>query len=180
MCTVSCIRSARVVAAALLLLMAAALHAESCKIGFVNTERILHDSEPARQAQERLKKLFQQKTEQLKTMKKDLDVLRMRLEKQVLVMSDTKRRDLERRFNDESRDFQKAQREANEELDVERNEEYQIIIDQANQVIKQIADRERYDIIFQEAVYVSEKIDITDQVVHALSHIKRLDSRDHL
>jgi outer membrane protein len=36
-------------------------------------------------------------------------------------------------------------------------------------VIKQIAEQQHYDLIVQEAVYVSPRIDITDQVLKALA-----------
>ncbi len=46
-----------------------------------------------------------------------------------------------------------------------RNEELQKLLRQANTVIKNIAQREKYDLILQEAIYVNPKIDITDEVL---------------
>ena len=43
------------------------------------------------------------------------------------------------------------------------------MIDQANRVIRQIAQKENYDIIFQDAVYASPRIDITDKVIQELA-----------
>ena len=43
------------------------------------------------------------------------------------------------------------------------------MLDQANRAIKAIAESEKYDIIFQEAVYASPRIDITDKVIKALA-----------
>ena len=43
------------------------------------------------------------------------------------------------------------------------------VLDRANKVIKQIAEQQHYDLIVQEAVYVSPRIDITDQVLKALA-----------
>ena len=43
------------------------------------------------------------------------------------------------------------------------------MLDRANKVIKQIAEQQHYDLIVQEAVYVSPRIDITDQVLKALA-----------
>ncbi|MFX7804429.1 OmpH family outer membrane protein [Acinetobacter baumannii] len=44
--------------------------------------------------------------------------------------------------------------------------------ERANRVIKQIAEQEKYDIIFQEAVYASPRIDITEKVLKALNAAK--------
>jgi outer membrane protein len=43
------------------------------------------------------------------------------------------------------------------------------VLERANRVIKQIAEKNNYDLIVQEAVYVSPRIDITDQVLKALA-----------
>ena len=43
------------------------------------------------------------------------------------------------------------------------------MLDRANKVIKQISEQQHYDLIVQEAVYVSPRIDITDQVLKALA-----------
>jgi len=37
-------------------------------------------------------------------------------------------------------------------------------------VIKAIAERENYDLILQEAVYRSPRLDITDEVIEALAN----------
>jgi outer membrane protein len=42
------------------------------------------------------------------------------------------------------------------------------VVEQANRVIRQIADKEKYDLIVQDAVYFSPSIDITDKVIKAL------------
>ena len=65
-------------------------------------------------------------------------------------------------------DFQRKQREFREDLNQRRNEELAAVLDKANKVIKQIAEQQHYDLIVQEAVYVSPRIDITDQVIKAL------------
>jgi outer membrane protein len=46
------------------------------------------------------------------------------------------------------------------------------VLERSNKVIRQIAESEKYDIIFQEAVYVSPRVDITDKVIKALNSAK--------
>jgi len=67
-----------------------------------------------------------------------------------------------------NRDFQRKQREFREDLNQRRNEELAQVVEQANRVIRQIAEQEKYDIIFQDAVFASPRIDITDKVIKAL------------
>ena len=72
------------------------------------------------------------------------------LEKNGDTMAEAERRNKEREFNDLNRDFQRKQREFREDLNQRRNEEM-AALDRANKTIKQIAEAEKYDIIFQEA-----------------------------
>ena len=75
-------------------------------------------------------------------------------------------------LNDLNREFQRKQREFREDLNQRRNEELAGVLERANKTIKQIAEADKYDIIFQEAVYASPRIDITDKVIKALSEAK--------
>jgi outer membrane protein len=83
-------------------------------------------------------------------------------------MSEADRRNKEREFNDLNRDFQRKQREFREDLNLRQNEEMAGIYERVNKIIKQVAEAEKYDLIIQEGVYVSSKLDITDKVIKAL------------
>ena len=67
------------------------------------------------------------------------------------------------------RDFQRRQREFREDLNQRRNEELTGVLDKANRAIKAIAEREKFDLILQDAVYVSPRLDITDTVIKQLN-----------
>ena len=90
------------------------------------------------------------------------------LEKDSVTMPEAQRRNKERDFNDLNREFQRKQREYREDVNQRRNEELSQVIEQANRIIRQIAESEKYDIIFQEAAYANPRIDITDKVIKAL------------
>jgi outer membrane protein len=86
-----------------------------------------------------------------------------------MTMTESQRRTKEREFGELNRDFQRKQREFREDLNQRRNEELAQVVEQANRVIRQIAEQEKFDIIFQEMpAYVSPRIDITDKVIKAL------------
>jgi outer membrane protein len=67
------------------------------------------------------------------------------------------------------KDYQRRQREFREDLNQRRNEELAAVLEKANKVIRQLAEVEKYDIVFQEAVYYSPRIDITDKVLKSLN-----------
>ena len=90
------------------------------------------------------------------------------LDKNSVTMGETQRRNREREFADVNREFQRKQREFREDLNQRRNEELAQVVEMANRVIRQIAEQEKFDIIFQDAVFASPRIDITDKVIKAL------------
>ncbi|HEX2650975.1 MAG TPA: OmpH family outer membrane protein [Burkholderiales bacterium] len=135
------------------------------KIGVVQIERIVRDSVPAVRAQKKLEAEFAKREAELAKVSDQLKRQQDELEKEGVTMSETVRRNKERDFNDQSREFQRKQREYREDVNQRRNEELAQVIDQANRVIRQIAESEKYDIIFQEAAYANPRIDITDKVI---------------
>lgn len=157
------------------LLLAAALAiaafpawAQSGKLGFVNTERILRDAVPAQRAQKKIESEFQKRDQELAKIAEQLKRMQNELDKNSVTMSDSQRRNKEREFGDLNREFQRKQREFREDLNQRRNEELAQVVEQANRVIRQIAEQEKFDIIFQDAVFASPRIDITDKVIKAL------------
>jgi outer membrane protein len=142
------------------------------KFGFVNTERILRDAAPAQRAQKKIEAEFQKRDQELARLADQLKRMQEDLEKNGVTMSDTQRRAKERDFADLNRDFQRKQREFREDLNQRRNEELAQVVEQANRVIRQIAEQEKYDIVLQDAVFASPRIDITERVIKALDQGK--------
>jgi outer membrane protein len=165
--------SAVAVLAALALPVAAQVNAPAPasggKFGFVHTERILRDSVPAVRAQKKIEAEFQKRDRELAGIADQLKRMQDDLDKNAMTMAEQQRRAKEREFGDLNREFQRKQREFREDLNQRRNEELAQVVEQANRVIRLIAEQEKFDIIFQEMpAYVSPRIDITDRVIKAL------------
>jgi outer membrane protein len=142
------------------------------KFGFVNTERILREAVPAQRAQKKIEAEFKKRDEELAKIAGDLKKMQEEMEKNSVTMNETQRRNKERDFGELNRDFQRKQREFREDLNQRRNEELAQVVQQANGVIRQIAEQEKFDIIFQDAVFASPRIDITEKVIKALDSAK--------
>jgi outer membrane protein len=139
------------------------------KFGFVHTERILRDSVPAVRAQKKIEAEFQKRDRELAGIAGELKKMQEDLDKNAMTMSEAQRRTKEREFSELNREFQRKQREFREDLNQRRNEELAQVVEQANRIIRMIAEQEKFDIIFQEMpAYVSPRIDITDKVIKAL------------
>jgi outer membrane protein len=149
------------------MLISAGVMAEG-KIGFVNSQRILNDAPQAARAKKKIEKDFEKRDQELQRIAKQLQGLQETMDKNSVTMAESERRTKEREFGELNRDFQRKQREFREDLSQRQNEEMAAIFERVNKIIKQIAEAEKYDIIFQEAVYANPRIDITDKVIKAL------------
>ena len=151
-----------------LLVLSGTAHAET-KIGFVNSQRILAEAPQAAKAKKKIEKDFEKRDQDLQRMVKQLQALQEAMDKNGATMAEADRRAKERELADLTRDLQRKQREFREDLSQRQNEEMAAIFERVNKAIKQVADAEKYDIIFQEAVYFNQRIDITDKVIKALA-----------
>jgi outer membrane protein len=155
-------------AAALLCVPAWAM-ANDVKIGFVSTERLFREAAPAVRALKKLEKEFAPRDAEVQKLTKQAKDLQTQLEKEGVAMSETDRRNKEAELARLNRDLQRLQREFREDLNLRKNEELAQVLERANKVIQQIAEAEKFDLILQEAVYRSPRIDITDKVLKALA-----------
>ena len=143
--------------------------AADLKVGFVDAERINRESAPAERATKKLEKEFAPREQELRKMEQQIKLIQGQLEKDGLTMSESDRRTKEQELGRQTREFQRLQREFREDLNLRRNEELSALFERANKVIKQIVETEKYDLIIQEAVYRSTRIDITEKVIKALA-----------
>jgi outer membrane protein len=139
------------------------------KIGFVNQERILREAAPAKRAQAKLDKEFATRKAELDRIEKQGRELETSLQKESVTLPEAERAAKDRQLSQLTRDFQRMQREFREDVNLRRNEELASLQERANKVINDIAEKEKFDLILQEAVFAGPKIDITDKVIKALA-----------
>ena len=143
--------------------------AAEVKIGFVNTERVFREAPAAKRAQQVLEREFSARNAELSKVEKQGRDLQQELERENVTMPESTRREKERQLADISRNFQRLQREIREDLNLRRNEELAKVQERATRVINQIAEQEKFDLVIQEAVFASSRIDITEKVIRALA-----------
>ena len=143
--------------------------AQELKIGYVNSDRVLRDAVPAKAAQSKLEAEFSKREKDLADTASKLKAASDKLEKDAPTLGEAERNRRQRDLVDQDREFQRRRREFQEDLSQRKNEELASVIERANRVIKQIFDSEKYDIILQDVVFASAKVDITDKVIKALN-----------
>lgn len=154
---------------ALSVLSIVAAQAQEIKIGYVNSERILRESSLAKSAQTKLEVEFNRREKEINDLANRLKTLAERFEKDSPTLSESERSRRQREIADQDRDIQRRRREFQEDLTQRKNEELATVVERANKVIKQIFEQEKYDLIVQEVVFASPRIDITKKVMDALN-----------
>jgi outer membrane protein len=159
----------KILAATAILLAAAAAQAQDLKIGYVNSERVLREATPAKAAQAKLEAEFGKREKDLADVANRLKAAADKLEKDAPALAEAERSRRQRDLVEQDRDFQRKRREFQEDLNQRKNEELSGVVERANKVIKQIFDQEKYDLILQDAVHWSPRVDITKKVIDALN-----------
>lgn len=148
---------------------AAQAGAEGFRIGVVDTERILRESDQAVRAKKKIEREFAARDQEIKKQVKQGKELQETLEKDGSTMSDSVRRFKERELANLNLSLQTMQREFREDLSLRQNEELTVVLARADKAIRAIAESEQYDVILQEAIYRNPRVDITDKVLKYLS-----------
>jgi outer membrane protein len=155
--------------AALIACACALAQAQELKIGYVNSERVLRDANPAKAAQAKLETEFAKREKDLTDIGNRLKAAGDKFEKEAPTLAESERSRRQRDLVEQDRDFQRKRREFQEDLNQRKNEELASVLERANKVIKQIFDQEKFDLIIQDALHASGRVDITKKVIDALN-----------
>ena len=146
----------------------ASAQAQESRIGHVSSDRIMNESAPAKAANAKIEREFSNRNKELLELNDRLKSMAAKLDKDMPVIADSERVKRQRALADLDQEFQRKQRAFREDLNQRRNEEIAAVVSRANKVIKSIAEAEKYDIILQDAIYYSPRVDITEKVLKAL------------
>jgi outer membrane protein len=143
--------------------------AQELKIGYVNSERVLREAAPARAAQAKLEAEFSRRDRDMVEQANRLKAAGERFEKDAPTLSEAQRTTRQRELVEQERDLQRKRREFQEDLTQRRNEELATVVERANRAIREIFEKEKYDLILQEVIFAGPRIDITEKVIRALN-----------
>jgi len=158
-------------AAAVLLVsgMTQGVMAQDSKIGYINTQRITTESAIAKAAQAKLEQEFSKRGKELADLQTALKTFSEKFERDAPTLTESQRASRQKEGAELNRDFQRKQREYQEDLNGRRNEELQQVLEKATKAVKKVAEDEKYDLVIQEVVYSNSRHDITDKVLKILN-----------
>jgi outer membrane protein len=126
------------------------------------------ESKLAKAADAKLQSEFSKRQKQLDDAVQKYKQSREKFDDEAPKLSDVDRTKRTRELLDMEKDVQRMQREYNEDLFQRKNEERAAIAQKAYKLIEQVAEQEHLDVVLQEAIWTSPRIDITDRILKLL------------
>jgi outer membrane protein len=139
------------------------------KIGYVDLQRALNESDTGKKAKEEFKVQVDKLQGKLKKQKDEIDNLKDRLEKKSLVMKDEERGNLEEDYRKKLRDFERDYKDSQADLQKKDNDLTGGIIREFQEVIRDYGEQQGYTVILETSsnavVYGAKSADVTEAII---------------
>lgn len=137
------------------------------KLGFIDTSRVYQQSIQAQSIQKQLDQEFSARQKKLQIMQNEGLKLKEAIESGKVPLNEREAK-IKQMLEMDQR-YKEAAAKLAEDYNLRRNEEFASLQQNANKVIIELARKEGYDLIIQDAIFVNSKFDITDAVIKALN-----------
>ncbi|MBN1130901.1 MAG: OmpH family outer membrane protein [Chitinispirillaceae bacterium] len=171
-------RNSIIISVVALCVAAAGVSAEM-KIGYINSEQIFAKYEGTKEAQEKFNKEVAKWEQEASKKQKDIKDMKDQLDKQSLLLSNERKREIEDSLRQKMALYEKFLQEkfGQKGEALTKNEELtKPIIDKINKILEKIAKEENYDFIFDaragSIVYAMPKYDLSERVLMLLNKEK--------
>ncbi|MBI5379972.1 MAG: OmpH family outer membrane protein [Nitrospirae bacterium] len=141
--------------------------AEETKIGVVNLERAMNESQRGLKAKKEMDMLKAEKEKGIEKKKEEIKKIESDLEKQGKVLSDEKRREKEANLQKEYKDLERMAADARDELQRKKAEIGNRLLIDLLDIIRKAGEEEKYLLILeqQSVLYTPKTVDLTDKVI---------------
>lgn len=143
--------------------------AQAAKIGVVDLQRAINETEDGRKSKDRLKKLFESRQTGLDKKQEELKKLKEEIEKQQSVWSPDIRNQKIESYQKQLMDLQQVYVEYQRELAEKEGELTKTIIERMEKILRRIGQTESYTLIMERSeagiIFVPTNLDLTDVVI---------------
>lgn len=147
------------------------------KIGYVDLQKSLNESEQGKEAKASFNKRVEELQRTLDEKQNELKKLQEELEKQKGLLTPEARGDKEKTYQQKIKDAQRFAKDSQEELQQKDAELTRKIINDLKDIIKKVGNEEAYTIILEKGeaavLFAAEGVDITDRVIKAYNKTKK-------
>jgi len=144
-----------------------AFAADIAKIGVVDFQRILTESEAGKDIQAQLQKKGREMETDIRELGNEIETLREKLNQETMVMSRKKREEKQRELDIKKYDFQSKQKQYQSQLRELENKLLEKLQTEVFSLAEKIGKKEGYLLIIEKsaAIYYPSSIDITDRLI---------------
>ena len=150
-------------------------YAADSKIGFVNLQEIMLNTNAGKKAGEEYKKLYDKKREEIAAAESDLKRLKDELDKQGSIMTETARQEKGTTYQRKSRDYQLLIEDSNKEMKGRDEEIGSKLLPKIMKVVRKIAEKEKYTLVIDVASmplpYYAKENDISKKVIEEVNNL---------
>ena len=153
-----------------------ALAQERIKIGFIDIQRIISESQAGKKAKDRFQAQVKKAEADVQKERTDLERIKNDLDKKGPLLKDDERRNLEADFQKRSVTLQRTMGDYQQDLQRKNNEMMAEILKELEQVVNDVGKAEKFTLILEKTqiLYSDQATDITTKVIEAYnSRVKK-------
>src|SRR5262245_5462939 len=141
-------------------------------IGIINSQRLALESAPGKEAYGRLKKLSDQKKDELDKVEKEARDLVQKLNDQGASMPEDKREALSKQADDKQKAWKRMQEDAQRDLQEAERKEMGALENRIGPIVKDYFKEKHYTLVLDARagiIYADEVVDLTDEVLKRIN-----------
>lgn len=151
----------------MLVLTCSSAWGQAVKIGFIDIQRILNESQAGKKANDRFQAQIKKAEADIQKERQDLEKIRADLDKKGPLLKEEERRNQEADFQRRSVALQRNVTDQQQELQRRRNEMMAEILKELEQVVTEVGKSEKFTLILERSqiLYSDQAVDITNRVI---------------
>ncbi|HEX6801525.1 MAG TPA: OmpH family outer membrane protein [Candidatus Binatia bacterium] len=145
---------------------------ERVRIGFVDIQRVIGESQAGKRAKDRFQAQIKKAEADVIKERQDLERLRSDLDKKGPLLKDEERRNMEADFQKRSVNLQRTMNDYQQDLRQKENEMMADILKELEGVVSELGKSDKYTIILERSqiLYSDQGTDITSKVIEAYNN----------
>ena len=140
---------------------------ERVKIGFIDIQRVISESQAGKRARDRFQAQVKKAEGDILKERQDIERLKTDLDKKGPLLKDEERRNLEADLQKRSVILQRSMSDHQQDLQVKNNEMMSEILKELEKIVNEVGKAEKFTLILERSqiLYSDQGIDITSKVV---------------
>ena len=148
--------------------LATGICAAESKIGYLDIQKALGQSDAGKAAKEQLTSRFKKYQDEINSKQEELKKLKDELEAQGAILSESKRAEKEKVYSTKLKNFQQFAKDAQDEMQGKDKELTQKVLESFEKVVQEYGRKNGYTFIFvrtEGIIFADEKADLTDELL---------------